>query len=173
MPSHPEMNRRPAFLFGLLAGIATIGYYLVFYAIDKRLFFHLGVYWSSLLIFIGLMLAAVLQERRQAPGEYTWQQALRVSFAVFVVATAVFQLFYYLFFNFGDPNLVVVQQEVLLENLERYGAQLGEGNAEKLERGLTAKNLRYGPGAALQTFARSAIGGFILSLAMAFITRKE
>lgn len=171
--SNRDMDRKTTLIYGTIAGVATIGYYLLFYALDKPLFFHLGVYWSSLLIFIGLMLAAALRERKGIQGEYPWQQALRTMFGVFVVATALFQLFYYLFFNFGDAGLAAVQQEVLLENLERYKDRFGASATERLESATEISQLKYGIGTAFQSFARSVIGGFLLSLLLAFLVRKE
>lgn len=165
--------RKIRLIFGIAAGIICVGWYLGFYFLEKKLFFHLGVYWGSWLPFAAAMLLAALRERKQTDGEYPWQQALRACFSVFVIGSAIFQIFYYLFFNFGDPGLAALQQEVILENLERYQDQLGPAASEQLGRGAKAGQLEYGTGTALLSFARSAIGGFLVSLAMAFLVKKE
>jgi hypothetical protein len=76
-------------------------------------------------------------------------------------------------FNFADPSLVQIQQEVIRESLEYYRANLGDRVVGQLEQGAAADRLKYGLGTAVQSFARSAIGGFIVSLALAFALKKE
>ncbi len=165
--------RKRRLLFGIAAGTISVGWYLAFYFRDPKLFFHLGVYWGSWLPFAACMLLAALRERNHAGETYSWQQALRASFTVFVTGAAIFQVFYYLFFHYGDPSLAAIQQEVIQENLERYREQLGSAASEQLGRGTNAAGLKYGIGTALLTFARSTIGGFLVSLAMAFLVKKE
>lgn len=165
--------RKRQILFGAAAGLCCVVYYLLFYFIEKKLFFHPGVYWSSWLPFLGVMAFATLRERKKIEGEYSWRQALQVCFTVFVVGSAIFHCFYYLFFNFGDPALAAIQQEVIRESLERYRDNLGNAAVGQLEKGATAEVLKYGLGTALQSFARSAIGGFIVSLVLAFALKKE
>jgi hypothetical protein len=165
--------RKSRLFFGIAAGIICVGWYLGFYFLEKKLFFHLGVYWGSWLPFAAAMLFAALRERSQAEGEYSWQQALRACFSVFVVGAAIFQVFYFVFFNYGDPGLATLQQEVIRENLARYQEQLGPSVSEQLGKGANVAELEYGVRTALLTFARSTIGGFLVSLAMAFLAKKE
>lgn len=165
--------RKSRLIFGIAAGIICVGWYLGFYFLEKKLFFHLGVYWGSWLPFAAAMLLAALRERKQTDGEYPWQQALRACFSVFVIGAAIFQVFYFAFFNYGDPGLAALQQEVIRENLMRYQEQLGPAALEKLGKGAEVAKLKYSAGTALLTFARSTIGGFLVSLAMAFLVKKE
>lgn len=166
------MQKRQVF-YGIAAGIVCVGYYLVFYLIEKKLFFHPWVYWSSWLPFLGLMVFATLRDRKMVEGPYALRQALKTCFSVFVIGSAIFQCFYYILFNFADPSLVQIQQEVIRESLEYYRANLGDRVVGQLEQGAAADRLKYGLGTAVQSFARSAIGGFIVSLALAFALKKE
>ncbi len=166
------MKKHTAWFYGIIAGVATIGYYLLFYALEPRLFFHLGVYWSSFLIPLAAMVWAGRQER-QGREDYPWQIALRTPFAVYAYAALLYHLFYFLFFNYGDPNLVDIQADVLLENLEKSWAYLGDRQAESLRREIESAPAGLTPGAALLAFARSLLGGFLLSLFIAFVLRKE
>lgn len=166
------MKRHPARFYGIIAGVATIGYYLLFYAIAPRLFFHLGVYWSSFLIPLVAMVWAGRKER-QGQEVYPWQIALRTPFAVYAYAALLYYLFYFLFFNYGDPQLADMQADVLLENLEKSRAYLGDREVESLRREIESAPPGLTPGAALLSFARSLLGGFLLSLLIAFALRKE
>ena len=159
--------------YGIIAGVGCVAYYLLFYFIEKELFFHPGVYWSSWLPFLGIMLMAALRERSGSESDYSWRRALKACFTIFVAGSAIFQCFYYLFFNFGDPALAAIQQEVILENLQRYREIFGDAAIGQLEKGAAAERLKYDLGTAFQSFARSAIGGFIVSLALAFALKKE
>ncbi|MBK8877260.1 MAG: DUF4199 domain-containing protein [Haliscomenobacter sp.] len=168
------MNRQKTLVYGLIAGSATIGYFLLFYFIQPRLFFHLSVQWASLLIFIGFMVLAVRSGRRLAgEGQYPWQPGLRAAFTVYVLAAVSYHLFYFLLYNYGAPELASIQEEVLMENLDRYKAVVGERNAENLRRDIRQSGIALTPGTALMALARSIIGGFVLSLVIGYLMRKE
>ncbi|MFZ4561012.1 MAG: DUF4199 domain-containing protein, partial [Saprospiraceae bacterium] len=113
------------------------------------------------------------REERQGQEVYPWQVALRTPFAVYAYAALLYHLFYFLFFNYGDPNLADIQADVLLENLEKSRAYLGDRQAESLRREIESAPAGLTPGAALLSFARSLLGGFLLSLLIAFALRKE
>lgn len=168
------MNRQKTLVYGLIAGSATIGYFLLFYFIQPRLFFNLSVQWASLLIFIGFMVLAVRSGRRLAGEEqYPWQLGLRAAFTVYVLAAVMYHLFYFLLYNYGAPELASIQEEVLMENLARYKDVVGERNAENLQRDIRQTGIALTPGTALMALARSIIGGFVLSLIIGYLMRKE
>ena len=168
------MNRQKTLVYGLIAGSATIGYFLLFYFIQPRLFFSLSVQWASLLIFIGFMVLAVRNGRRLAgEGQYPWQLGLRAAFTVYVLAAMMYHLFYFLLYNYGAPELASIQEEVLMENLTRYKDVVGERNAENLQRDIRQTGIALTPGTALMALARSIIGGFVLSLIIGYLMRKE
>lgn len=168
------MNKQKTLVYGLIAGSATIGYFLLFYFIQPRLFFSLGVQWASLLIFIGCMVLAVRNGRRLAgEGQYPWQLGLRAAFAVYVLAAVMYHLFYYLLYNYGGPELAAIQEDVVMENLSKYQNVVGEQNAEHLRRDIQQAGIALTPGAALMALARSIIGGFVLSLIIGYLMRKE
>ncbi len=168
------MNKQTNLVYGLIAGSATIGYFLLFYFIQPRLFFDLKVQWASLLIFVGFMSLAVGSGRRKAgEGPYPWQLGLRTAFVVYVLAAAMYHLFYFLLYNYIAPELASIQEAVLMENLARYKDVVGERNAENLERDIRQTGIALTPGTALMALARSIIGGFVLSLVIGYLMRKE
>lgn len=160
-------------LYGILAGIATVCYTLLFYFIQPRFIFHLGIYWSSLIIPVVAMVAAGWKARQATTGEYPWQLALRSAFVVYAISALMYHLFYFVLFNFAAPELAQIQQEVLLENLEKTRDLIGARNADTLQRELESSVPTLPPGTALLAFARSLLGGFLLALLTAFALRKE
>ena len=60
-----------------------------------------------------------------------------------------------------------------MENLSKYQNVVGERNAEHLRRDIQQAGIALTPGAALMALARSIIGGFVLSLIIGYLMRKE
>lgn len=153
--------------YGLIAGIGTVAYLLLFYFISPRLMLSSWVMWGSMIIFIAAMVVACLQERAQMDRRYTFRSALRSAFLVYVIASAIYYLFYFLLFNVIDPDLVELQRALILENLEHYGNVLGEDNVEEMIRRYQEEDLQVTFGNTVLDFAWGLIGGFIISLVVA------
>lgn len=158
---------------GIFAGIATIGYYLVFYAINPRLIFQLGVFWFSMIFPLAAMGYIAWKQRSHAEGPVALNALLRNVFQVYVLSALFYHVLYFILFNFADTGLAQIQQDVLLENLENNRKLLGERNADALQRDMESGLPTLSLGTALFSFARSLIAGFILSLLFAFAFRKE
>lgn len=82
--------------YGLIAGIGTVAYFLLFYFINPRLMFNPWVYWASLGIYLALMWKALLDEKQAANGPLAFKDSLRTAFYIFVIANFCYYLFYYL-----------------------------------------------------------------------------
>ncbi|MFK8103862.1 MAG: DUF4199 domain-containing protein, partial [Saprospiraceae bacterium] len=89
--------------YGVLAGILTILYMLIFYFWGKRML-NPEVFASSLLIYAGAMLMGGLKLRSQNGGVLSFQEGLRNSFVIFLVANVLYYIFYYFIFKY-DPEL--------------------------------------------------------------------
>jgi len=159
--------------YGAFAGLVTIAYFLLFYAISPRLMLSSWVNWGSLLIYIGFMAMACHQERAELGREYDLKQALRTAFTVYVLASVLYYAFNYLMFNFFDPVLVEIQRELVLENLERMSGVLGEDNVEQMQQQYEKESFELTLSNILLSFAWSLIGGFIISLALAAVMRRR
>ena len=85
--------------------------------------------------------------------------SLQVAFLVFVLANALFYLFYYLLFTVFDPGLVDLQREMLANN------PMWEGGNTEIDLTVTL-------GRVLFSFAYSLIGGFILALIVSAVARR-
>ena len=107
-----------------------------------------------MILYLVLMYRAV---KSAAPGDF--RSALQPAFLTFVVANALFYLFYYLLFGVFDPGLVDLQRETMVSD-PRFG-QAFENYDLKVTLGNTFFRYCY-----------SLIGGFILSLGVAAAGRR-
>lgn len=155
------------FKFGLFAGVATILYLLIFYWINPRLMLSWGVLWSSLLIYLAFMALAVRRLQAISAEHPPFRLALRAAFLVFVVANAVYYLFYFVLFKYVDPHLLVLQQEMMVETTQRFSGLLGVENAEEVSRQFEQNDLQITLANSLFSYAWSLLGGFLLALAVA------
>ena len=119
--------------FGSVAGAAVVLWLLLFYFMDKKLYFHPGVQWGVLPIYALAMYLACRSEARQTTELYAWQPALRTAFGTFVVTHLIAHVFYFVLLKFIDPGMINLQAEVFSEGLERSKNLLGEENAWKMK----------------------------------------
>ncbi|MEM8907484.1 MAG: DUF4199 domain-containing protein [Bacteroidota bacterium] len=155
--------------YGLIAGLATIAYFLLFYQIDPKLMLGPLVYRSSLLIYLVLMFLAVFKARKEAGGGIELKAALRVAFVTYLIANLLFYGFYYLLFNYFDPELVTLQEEMM----KAFLADLDQQDAQELGERLNQDELQLTFSKTFFSFIKDAIPGFILSFIIAGIARNK
>ena len=131
-----------------------MGFFLLFYFIDRALILSPWVWWGSLVIYLVFMFRAVRQTDASS-----FRESLTNAFLVFIVANALFYLFYYLLFSVFDPGLVDLQREILADH-----PLWQDGN--------TKADLSVTIGRTVFSFVYSLIGGFFLTLGVAYVARK-
>ncbi|MCB0585164.1 MAG: DUF4199 domain-containing protein [Phaeodactylibacter sp.] len=164
---------RVAVKYGLIAGVGTVAYFLLFYFIKKELLFNPFVYWASLGICLALMWSAIQEEKRFAGAPPGIRASLRTAFLVFVIANFIYYAFYFFLYGYADPGLVDLQREVMKESLEQSRNLLSEEQREQMLESLKGDKLNPTAGKVFFTFARSLIGGFVFSLGMAALSSRE
>ncbi len=167
------MDNRYIIQYGLYAGAGTAVYLLVFYLIDPPLLFHVVVQWSYRLIFIVCMAAAALAARRNAEGSFTFRQAVRPAFGVYVLASLIYLAFFYVMFNYVNPQLPEIQREVLMEQSRWVAQKLGMNEMQDAMEQLKAEDLRVNFRNSTLDFMWRLIFGFILSAIMALFIKRE
>lgn len=143
-----------AIRYGLAAGIGTVAYFLLFYLISPRYMLAYWVWWSSIIIYVVAMVKSIKDEMARSRSSFGFREGLRASFLTFIIANAVFYLFYYLLFSVFDPQLVEMQRELMQ-------------NSPGLAGGMEGKSFEVTPGKTFFVFSYTLIGGFILSLVLA------
>ena len=156
--------QEPSIKYGILAGVGTILYTLLFYLVDKSLIVHLGVSWSAMIIYFIAMLLAIRAQRDLDGGYISLRAAIKAAFKTFLIANVFYHLFTYAMYNFIDPELLELRKEVLISTYKWLysGEQL-----EMILKDFTALPFQVSIGDVLFGFAKGAIGGFILSFILA------
>lgn len=155
--------------YGGLIGITVIIYMLIFYFYDKKVMLGPSVLWSTTLLYIVGMFFAAREERKKREF-ITFREVLSVAFVTYLVANVYFYNFIYILFNFVDPTLPELQLQVGIENAKASGlSEYLEDAIAKIEEMPAELTL----GQAIFDYIRSAIFGFILSLAIAGSVRNK
>ncbi len=154
-----------ALKYGTIAGITTIGWFLLFYLTDKVRMLSPVVYYASFGIFLWAMYRAVGQQIRKAEAVPDFRELLRTGFVVYLLANLFYYGFYYVV-NHWDPGLAEMQKDMMREWLPRITPK------DKLQAALKAleeSDFSVAPRDAFFSYMRSAIGGFLLAAAVAWL----
>ena len=158
--------------YGLLAGVAIIAYYLLFYLIRPEMIFQLAIWWGGLIPLLVFQFLGVSKVRMVLDGGISVAEGLRTAFFVYILGVLLFYIFYFVLLKYIDPDLILAQKEIALRNLEKMNA----GKSKDLEQfkeyyeqdqpEVTLKGLLF-------RYVQSLIAGFILSLGIAYIFRTK
>jgi Ca2+/Na+ antiporter len=150
--------------YGLIAGVATIVYLLVFYFISKKAMVGPWVFYSTLVIYLAAMILAARERKSILKEQFSVREGLQAAFLTYVIANAFFYVFYYVIQQ-SDPSLAELQKEAMREYLPHVTPKNKLGRALK---DLEDTDLTITPGGAVFGFARGTILGFLLALGVAF-----
>lgn len=131
------------------------------------------VSWSSLIVYIICMWLGCKAFYNENKENASFRFLLREAFAIYIVANLVYFLFYYLMLEVFDPSLIYVQAEVGLEQLEQYADRMDSKQFEQIKETLENEDLGLKLNDVLLAFGNSAIGGFIIALAVAGVFNKS
>lgn len=157
---------------GLYAGVATIGYFLLFYFIRKELMLNAVVFAASTLIFLFFMVLACRQEREQRGEDgYPFALSLKTAFTTYVVAATLYYTWYHLMFAYLDPQLVEIQKQILIDRVDQFEGVLGDQRAEDVRDAYREQGIEVSFSNTLFSLAQSMLFGFILALPVGYAHR--
>ncbi len=159
--------------YGLYAGAGTAAYLLLFYFIDPKLMLSPWVSWSSLLIYLVAMIKAGMNEREATEGLFSFRQALRPAFGVYVVASVVYFAFNYVLYNYINTELPEIQREIMIQQSTTLAEKLGNEELREQMENIKAEDLRVSIRNSALGFMWSLIGGFFLSAIVALGIKRE
>jgi len=167
------MSKKIGFLFGIIAGIVTVAYYLLWYIYNKADFFQLVVWWSGLIPMLIFMVLGVLRLRKQQEGSLTFPAGLQTAFLIFVLSSLCFYVFYFVLLKYVDSEMLQIQHATMQETLERFGQPRGDDLAPYADLYGENQALSISLGTVLSRFLQSLVGGFLLSLGIAFVLKNK
>ncbi len=171
------MNNNIGLRYGLLAGFGSTFYMACLYSIDKNLYFNQWFGIGVSLLYLLTMIAAGLKYRRSENPNAEFQNTLRITFTVAVVASLVFSFFSYLMPNFVDHTLLDMMKSNQLQDLAVQKSQLNDMEAIKSINGaiqdIETNGAQYTFNNALFSFARSLMSGFMYAALAAYLTKKQ
>jgi hypothetical protein len=151
-------------LNGIIAGIAVVGYVLLFYYMDRQSALSTSVRLSALLIAAFFMFLTIKDVK-----DPDFKVLLRGAFAVFLMANAAYYVYDFVLFNYIDPSLVDIEKEMAIEAYRPTTDIKDLFDMEQNIRNAKAHNFSSN---ALQ-FARWAIPGFGLSLLVSYLVKRK
>lgn len=151
-------------LNGIIAGIAVVGYVLLFYYMDKKLALSASVRFSSLLVCALFMYLTIKDVR-----EPDFKVLLRGAFAVFLIANALYYVFDYVLFNVIDKSLMDMEKEMAIE-MYRPSTPINE--LYDMEQGIRNAQAHNFSSNAMQ-FARWTILGFGVALLVSYLVKRN
>ncbi len=160
---------RPAVRNGVIAGLGTSCLALVLYLISALSFFAFAGILTTILVII-FMVRAVREERVDL-DYLSFNGALNSAFVVYLIATLLYSIFYFVLFNFIDPTLIDIQKEILAEIFVGLGRFFGEDFVEQTMDALDARDQSYGLGTAIWLFVQQLIPGFIIAAIIAAVMK--
>lgn len=153
-------------IYGILAGVGLVLYFLLFYFLDKNMMMSLWVSWSSILILIVCAFITVYQQREANEGIITFKDGLKTGFLVTVIANLIFYAFFFIIVK-SDADLVTILEQQSIDFYKKYGTK---EQLEKIDQEM--KDFKFGFSDLLLSLAKSTIGGFFIALLPAFIFKK-
>lgn len=159
--------------YGIITGVGVIAYFLFFYFVATPLLFHPFVNWGCIVIYLFFMIMACRQEKKLLETPYSFQNALRTAFGIFVIANVLYYTYNYFLFKL-DPTLLITQKEAVIRSMrwaaQTFNFELPEPEIQRLRGEIRPVTI----GNSLLVLAQSLIGGFLLSIIVAaIVTRRK
>ena len=155
------MNREK--FLGIAGGIGSVLYTSCLFLLDKSLIFQPIWFWLGIIFWVLPMIPAALSPQSTI-YESSMRNRLRSAFLVFVIASFIYDLFYWMLFNLIDVDLHLTLYEV---SIQRTGDSL---RLNAIGSATNPDDFRLSIGKTLFSFGRSLIGGFLIATVISFIT---
>ena len=147
---------------GIIAGAIAIFMFVVAYLIDRELIFNPILYWASMFPFIVMMWLSI-RDAVTIGDEH--KSLLRAGFVCFLIANAVYFIYYFVMMKYVAHDLHVLKIEEMNKAMMELDRLPGAAT-EPLNTNITLWGV-------LLSYFQGAIGGFVLSLLLVFMNKKK
>lgn len=167
----------PRLPFGLLYGLINAGVSIIFTVIlylSGINAFISPVAYLSMIFPIAICVLGGLHRRRAQGGFLEFSEALKTTFAILVIGSAISTLFDYVLLNFVDPGFRDALTQAAAEKVEEMMGNFNVPQTEidkAVEKTLSGES--YKPGQLLLGFALRCIGLFLVALIVSAIIKKK
>jgi len=170
--------------YGVITGVICVGLYLLTYSLSTFAYFGPGVYLVTWVIYLVAMWKASVDTLRAYKSAYeirevgySFTQALQAPFIVFLIAQTFYYLQYWAMFNIIDPSMVDLAKEYAMttmdKSMEMFSSFLDDATVDQIIDAIETQDYGVSFSSAFFNWARSLIGGFIISAIYALIYRKQ
>ncbi len=172
MENTTEQKTNTGLSYGLIAGGMIVLLSLLLYLGGVDMYLSPVGYVGYLIVIVMAVLAALKTRREQ--GYLLFNEALKTTFTVFVIATLLQTIFVYILFNFIDESFKqAVAQEILHKTekmMQRFGA-----SADQIDKAIDSeRNVdQFSASRVFLGFAVSSIVSFIICLLISAIVKKN
>ena len=142
--------------FGLLTGAVTLVIYTLAYFIGIDVFLSQGIYWLTMFVFVAGMY--LLAQKTVDAGLVDFRSIVRALFICFLIANAMYYLYYYFMINYVDPD-------IYLQQVARMNPGLEKLNIDETDTSFDL--VKY-----VLSYFQAAIGGFLIASAISY-SKKE
>lgn len=140
-----------------MAGAITVLIYSLAHLIKPELFLSPLIYWGTMIIYIGFMYDLALRQIREKPLQF--RELVRPLFICFLVANALYYLYYYIMITYVDPSIFDAQVNKMTDGLKQLNLQSKETGFKWSE---------Y-----LLSYFQAAIGGFAMAAVIAYSKKQS
>ncbi len=163
---------KASIVYGLVTGLLAMAFIVGLY-LNKPLNLLSGYEkFSWIFIFIGMIVGSWRERSMRAEPFINFQEALKTSFQIFIIAYLIKFLVIYFLFNYVDPSLSEQAREIAVKIFQEYRNQ--EIPQEIFEQQLEAFRKGYfGPRIFDIGVMLEIIVGFIAALFTAFLIKRE
>jgi len=170
--------KNPSIRYGLLGAAAVVFYFMLLYVAKKEQFLNPALQWASLVIYLLFMWRAAREDCAAHGADRDFREIVRSPFVVFLLINLGYWLFYY-GLHLADPSLLHAEMLMEKTGLEAQ-ISAGVGDPEQANRlrervqelqNLLQSNVAQSLAPVLTRMCMGALGGFVLSAAVASIVR--
>lgn len=163
--------------YGLFYGLVSVAYTMLLYMVAPKLLFDMKIALAaSIILPIIFMYMATKATREDQEGLMSFGEALKPSFLTYALGSLIAILFSFVFYNFIDPGMLEVQQEVAVDVAESVVNMMGgdQGAIEEAREAIMAEEPSFSIGQAIISWLGALVlPGLIIALIMSAIMKKN
>lgn len=163
--------------YGVFYGLASVAFTMLMYMMGPKMLFNMKIMMPlSFIIPIIFMYLATKATRDEQEGLMSFGEALKPSFLTYAIGSLIAMLFTFIFYNFIDPSMLEVQQEVGADMAESMINMVGgdQGAIEEAREAIMAEEPSFSFGQTMISWLTSLVlPGLIIALIMSAIMKKN